>query len=114
MRGEAFFRRLNVRKEERWLVSKLFWIQFFQGAGVAFFFTSAYATFLNNHEVSDLSFVYIYTAILLWLTGIVYGKLEHKYHVSDFSRYIVWFMAVSILLIRIVGYSLPIPGFDYF
>jgi ATP/ADP translocase len=110
----AIARLLNVRKEERWLVSKLFWIQFFQGAGVAFFFTSAYATFLNNHEVSDLSFVYIYTAILLWLTGIVYGKLEHKYHVSDFSRYIVWFMAVSILLIRIVGYSLPIPGFDYF
>ncbi|QEC68383.1 cyclic nucleotide-binding domain-containing protein [Panacibacter ginsenosidivorans] len=110
----ALARLLNVRKEERWLVAKLFWIQFFQGAGVAFFFTSAYATFLNNHEVSDLSFVYIYTAILLWLTGLIYGKLEHKYHVSDFSRYIVWFMAGSILLIRIVGYSVPIPGFDYF
>jgi len=51
----AIARLLNVRKEERWLVAKLFWIQFFQGAGVAFFFTSAYASFLNDHELSDLS-----------------------------------------------------------
>lgn len=110
----AIARLLNVRKEERWLVSKLFWIQFFQGAGVAFFFTSAYASFLNNHNVSDLSIVYIYTALALWVTGFIYGKLEHKYHVADFSRYIVVFMAASILLIRVFGYSIDIPGFDYF
>ena len=28
---------LNVRREEWWLVRKLFILQFFQGAGVAFF-----------------------------------------------------------------------------
>lgn len=110
----AIARLLNVRKEERWLVSKLFWMQFFQGAGVAFFFTSAYASFLNDHNVSDLSIVYIYTALALWLTGFIYGKLEHRYHIADFSRYIVLFMAASILLIRIFGYSISIPGFDYF
>jgi AAA family ATP:ADP antiporter len=111
---EAIARLLNVRKEERWLVSKLFWLQFFQGAGVAFFFTSAFSTFLSKHKASDLSIVYICTAIGLWFTGFIYGKLEHKYHVSVFSRYIIWFMALSILVIRVIGYTLPIPGFDYF
>lgn len=111
---EAIARLLNVRKEERWLVSKLFWLQFFQGAGVAFFFTSAFSTFLSKHNASELSIVYICTAIGLWLTGFIYGKLEHKYHVSVFSRYIIWFMALSILVIRVFGYTLPIPGFDYF
>ena len=110
----AIARLLNVRMEERWLVMKLFWMQFFQGAGVAFFFTSAYASFINNHEITDLSIVYIYTALGLWLTGFIYGKLEHKYHVADFSRYIIVFMAASVLLIRVVGYRTDMPGFDYF
>lgn len=111
---EAIARLLNVRKEERWLVAKLFWMQFFQGAGTAFFFTSAYATFLSKHEVSDLTFVYICTSLALWLTGYVYSKLEHKYSIADLSKYIIYFMAGSILLIRIFGYTLPIPRFDYF
>ncbi|MEP6845772.1 MAG: cyclic nucleotide-binding domain-containing protein [Panacibacter sp.] len=114
MTSAAIARLLNVRKEERWIVTKLFWIQFFQGAGIAFFFTSAYASFLNNHNVSDLSVVYMYTALALWITGFIYGKLEHKYHVANFSRYIVIFMSASILLIRVVGYSIVIQGFDYF
>ncbi|MBG9375550.1 cyclic nucleotide-binding domain-containing protein [Panacibacter sp. DH6] len=111
---EAIARLLNVRKEERWLVAKLFWMQFFQGAGTAFFFTSAYATFLSRHEVSDLTFVYICTSLALWLTGYIYSKLEHRYSIANLSKYIIYFMAGSILLIRLFGYTLPIPRFDYF
>jgi hypothetical protein len=40
-----WLRALNVRPEEGWLVKKLYWLQFLQGAGIAFFFTASFAQF---------------------------------------------------------------------
>lgn len=106
-------RLLRVKKEEEWIVSKLFWIQFFQGASVAFFFTTAYATFIHDHEASDLSVIYIYSSVLLWAAGFIYNKLEHKYHVTKFSRYVTVFMAITIICFRLIGFTTNFPGFEY-
>lgn len=92
---------LNIRKEEAWLVTTLFWLQFFQGAGVAVFNTVAFALFLQQFEVKELPKVYIFSAVLLWVTGFVYSKFEHKVSLKKLATGVIVFMAVSILLFRL-------------
>jgi len=91
---------LNVHKEEWWLVQKLFWLQFFQGAGIAFFFTSAFSRFLEHFPVTDLAYVYILSSFLLWITGFVYNKLEHRLSASRLCFIITLILGVSMLLFR--------------
>jgi ATP:ADP antiporter, AAA family len=49
-----WLRVLNVYPEEWWIVKRLYMLQFFQGAGIAFFFTSAFAQFLERFEITKL------------------------------------------------------------
>jgi len=101
-------RALNVHREEWWLVQKLFLLQFFQGAGIAFFFTSAFSRFLDHFPVTDLAYVYILSAFLLWITGFIYSKLEHHLSESRLCNAITIILAASIFLFWI-GVKL-IPG----
>ncbi len=97
----SVLRALNVRRDEWWLVQKLFLLQFFQGAGIAFFFTAAFSRFLEHFPVTDLAYVFIISSFMLWGAGFIYGKLEHKLSSSKLSYIITGVLAVSMMLFRI-------------
>lgn len=55
MGSRSFWLRiLNVYPEEWGIVKRLYVFQFFQGAGIAFFFTSGFAQFLKKFPITEL------------------------------------------------------------
>lgn len=103
---------LNVRPNEWKLVRRLFFFEFFQGAGIAFFFTAAFAMFLNRFHINELPYVMIYSAFLLWLAGYIYSKMEAKMRITAVARYLTFFMAGSFLVFRL-GVEIFPPRFLY-
>ena len=101
---------LNVRTNEWKLVKVLFLMEFFQGAAIAFFFTSAFALFLDKFDISEFPRVFIYSAFLLWLAGFIYSKLEAKIHITTLAKGVTIFMALSFLVFRFALSAMP-PGF---
>jgi ATP:ADP antiporter, AAA family len=102
---DAVLKFLKIRRGEAALVKDLFAMEFFQGAGIAFFFTAAFTLFLKEFPITELPKVFIISAFLLWLTGIFYTQLEHKLNVRNLGLVVTLFMAFNILLFR-VGYEL--------
>jgi HEAT repeat protein len=94
----TILRALNVHREEWWLVQKLFLLQFFQGAGIAFFFTSAFSQFLQTSPVTGLAYVFILAAVLLWIAGFIYSKLEHRLHPARLNIIVTIFLAGSMVI----------------
>ncbi|MCW5906659.1 MAG: hypothetical protein KIS94_02285 [Chitinophagales bacterium] len=91
----------NIRTDEAWLVTNLFWLQFFQGAGVAVFNTVAFALFLQQFDVHELPKVYLFSAVLLWLTGWAYSKFEHAVSIKKLVPAVIIAVALSILAFRL-------------
>jgi hypothetical protein len=91
----------NIRTNEAWLVTNLFWFQFFQGAGIAIFNIIAFALFLQKFDVKELTKVYVFSAILLWVAGYVYSKFEHALSVKRLALGVILFMAASVLAFRL-------------
>lgn len=91
----------NVRNDEAWLVTNLFWLQFFQGVGVAIFNTVAFAFFLERFQVTELPKVYLFSALLLWFSGWIYSKVEHAIHIKHLVPAIIISVALSILGFRL-------------
>ena len=98
-----WLRVLNVYPNERKVVKQLYLFQFFQGAGIAFFFTSSFAQFLEKFPITELPWVMISSAFLLWLAGWLYTSLEHKFGLRSSILWLSSLMALSILL-----FGLPI------
>ena len=98
--SRSFLRAVNVRRDEWWLVQKLFLLQFFQGAGIAFFFTSAFSRFLEHFSVSRLAYVFILSSFLLWASGFFYNKLEHRLSAYRLCFIVTVVLAASMLLFR--------------
>ncbi|MEO7393671.1 MAG: Npt1/Npt2 family nucleotide transporter, partial [Chitinophagaceae bacterium] len=94
-------RALNVRRSEWGLVQKLFLLQFFQGAGIAFFFTAAFSRFLDHFPVKDLAYVYVLSSFLLWGAGFIYGKLEHHLSSSRLCNLVTLVLLLSMVLFRV-------------
>ncbi len=88
---------LNVRPSEWSIVTKLFWLQFFQGTGIAFFFTASFSKFLEEFPATELAWVMIISAPLLFVTGWIFNKFEHKLSLSKLGAATIITMAVSIL-----------------
>lgn len=93
---------INVRQGEVWLVKRLFWLQFFQGIALAFYFTSTYAEFLHTFPIIELWKVFVISAFLLWIFGFIYSKFEHRISPEKLSIYTTIFMAASMLAFQIV------------
>ena len=105
MRQQKFWlRTLNVDQGEWWIVKKLMFLQFLQGAGIAFFFTAAFATFIDTKPITELPWVMIYSAILLWITGFLYNKAEHRISFNVLLIINTALMAASMLAFRITAY----------
>lgn len=108
-----WLRILNVYPEEWNIVKRLYLFQFFQGAGIAFFFTSTFAQFLERFPITRLPWVMIYAAALLWVTGLLYTWLEHALKFTTFNVLIIVFMAGSMLLMWIANFSMTANWFYY-
>ncbi|GAO41315.1 hypothetical protein [Flavihumibacter petaseus] len=105
---------LNVHDNEWLTVKKLFWLQFFQGAGISFFFTAEFARFLERFPISRLPWVMILSAFLLWLSGLVYTVLEPLISFKKFNTALILFMAGSMLMVRLGSIVFPQDWFYYF
>ena len=99
--GRFWLNLLNVQRNEWVIVRKLFWLQFFQGAGISFFFTAEFARFLEKYPMQELPWVMVISAGLLWLTGFAYTVLEHKIPFRQFNEGIILLMAGSMLMVRL-------------
>src|SRR6186997_2403007 len=92
---------LNVRPSEWKVVSQLFWLQFFMGTGIAFFFTASFSHFLEKFSASQLAWVMIISSPLLFLTGWIFTKFEHRFHLTRVGTIVIILMAISILTLQL-------------
>lgn len=92
---------LNVRPAEWKVVSQLFWLQFFMGTGIAFFFTASFSHFLEKFSASQLAWVMIISSPLLFLTGWIFTKFEHRFHLTRVGTIVIILMAISILTFQL-------------
>jgi ATP/ADP translocase/HEAT repeat protein len=100
-----WLRLLNVDQGEWWVVKNLMLLQFLQGAGIAFFFTASFAGFLERFPITELPWVMIAAAFMLWITGFVYTKAEHALPFPKLIIGVTLLMASSFIFFRLVGYS---------
>lgn len=91
---------LNIRTDEAWLVTNLFWLQFFQGVGVAIFNAVVLALFIEHFEALALPKVYLFAGALLLVVGFVYSKVEHALPMKKLVPLIIVFVAGSIFILR--------------
>ncbi|MGB3074895.1 MAG: HEAT repeat domain-containing protein [Chitinophagales bacterium] len=101
----ALLRLLNIKPSEAWLVRNLFFLQLFQSIGIAMLLTLSNALFLAEFNVDELPKVYMISGVILLVVNYVYAKLEHKLPIQRLILYILITSAVSILIIRILIYS---------
>src|SRR5678816_2017607 len=80
---------LNVRPTEWKVVSQLFWLQFFMGTGIAFFFTASFSHFLEKFSASQVAWVMIVSSPLLFFTGWVFNKFEHRMHLTRVGTIVI-------------------------
>ena len=92
---------LNVRPSEWKVVSQLFWLQFFMGTGIAFFFTASFSHFLEKFSASQVAWVMVVSSPLLFFTGWVFNKFEHRMHLTRVGTIVIILMAISILIIQL-------------
>src|SRR6188768_606613 len=92
---------LNVRPSEWKVVSQLFWLQFFMGTGIAFFFTASFSHFLEKFSASQVAWVMIVSSPLLFFTGWIFTKFEHRMHLTRVGTIVIILMAISILLFQL-------------
>ena len=86
-------------------------VQFFQGAGIAFFFTAAFALFLQSLPINDLALVFITAAILLFLTGLGFAWLEHRTNISRLTLGLSIGMVISVILFRVFAGNTNVAWF---
>ncbi|RYF96911.1 MAG: hypothetical protein EOO00_01525 [Chitinophagaceae bacterium] len=111
--GQFWLKILNVYPHEWKVVRRLYLFQFLQGAGLAFFFTSAFAQFLEKFPITELPWVMVYSALLLWAVGWIYTRLEHRLKFRQFNLTIILAMSASIFLLWIANFQLGGEWFLY-
>lgn len=68
---------------------------------MAIFNTAAFALFLQKFDVKALPTVYIFSAVLLWIAGYAYSKVEHAISIKTLVPLVITFLAGSVLLLRL-------------
>lgn len=114
MNGKKYLQHLfNVRPSEWKAVTLLFWLQFFQGTGIAFFFTASFTSFLKKFPATELAWVMIISSPFMFATGWLVNKFEHKISLTRLGGATIILMAASILLIQLSGIWLSQSWFYY-
>ena len=104
---------LNVRHSEWKVVTRLFWLQFFMGTGIAFFFTASFTHFLEKFSASELAWIMIISSPLLFITGWIFNKLEHNMQLTRVGAGVIILMSVSILFFQVSGQWIEADWFYY-
>ena len=112
-RRPFFLQLLNVRTSEWRVVSQLFWLQFFMGTGIAFFFTASFSHFLEKFSASQVAWVMIISSPLLFFTGWIFNKFEHRFRLTRVGTIVIIFMAASILILQITSNLIKGDWFYY-
>jgi uncharacterized membrane protein len=73
---------LNVKIEERAIVSILFLQSFLIGLSITFLLSSVNSLFLSNFSAKLLPYVYSTTAIVIPLIGFTYRKLQKIFKIE--------------------------------
>ncbi len=102
-----------IRETESRLVLRLFAFEFFQGAAVALYFTAAITLFITHVGPQGLPKVYIFSALLLWLTGFLYSRLEHRLSTAGLITRVLVFNGLCMLAFRLVGMGMSGNWFLY-
>jgi len=113
MAFKPFLKILNVYPNEWWIVKRLYLLQFFQGAGISFLFTSAFAQFVERFPITQLPWVMIWSALLLWVAGFLYAKFEHRLSFATFNISVLVFMTGSMFLMWVANFSIRGDWFLY-
>jgi ATP:ADP antiporter, AAA family len=111
--NQFWLKLLNVHTHEWGVVRKLFWLQFFQGAGITFFFSAEFPRFLEKFPVSQLPWMMVISAFMLWIAGYIYSKLEHRIAFKPFNTGMILLMAASMLVVRLGSSVFSGDWFDY-
>lgn len=106
-------RLLNVYPDEWATVKSLYMLQFFQGAGIAFFFTSAFAQFLEEFPITELPWVMLCSACFLWIAGYLYAKLEHAFSFKTFNIGTMLVTTMSMLIFWFADHEVTGKWFFY-
>lgn len=106
-------RLLNVYPDEWSTVKSLYMLQFFQGAGIAFFFTSAFAQFLEEFPITELPWVMLCSAGFLWIAGYLYAKLEHAFSFKTFNIGTMLVTTLSMLIFWFADHEVTGKWFFY-
>lgn len=104
---------LNVRAGEWKVVTQLFWLQFFMGTGIAFFFTASFTHFLEKFSASQLAWVLILSSPLLFITGAIFNKYEHHLHLTRLGTWVIVLMAASIFVLQLSSQLIKADWFYY-
>ncbi len=96
-----------VRDSESKLVSRLLTFEFFQGAAIAIFYQVALTIFIHDSKkpTRELPVVYVISGIIIWLTGYLYHKLEHKLPIK---KLVLTVLLTNTILILLFSIFLPI------
>ncbi|ULQ50668.1 HEAT repeat domain-containing protein [Flavihumibacter fluvii] len=111
--NQFWLKLLNVHTNEWGVVRKLFWLQFFQGAGITFFFSAEFSRFLDKFPVYQLPWVMVIASFMLWIAGFIYSKLEHIIPFKTFNIAMIVLMALSMLMVRVGSNYFSGDWFDY-
>ena len=112
-RNLFLLRLLNVRPTEWKVVTQLFWLQFFMGTGIAFFFTASFSHFLEKFSASEVAWVMILSSPLLFITGWLFAKFEHHFKLTRVGAVVIVLMSISILLFQLGGNWITSDWFYY-
>ena len=89
---------LNIKPSEGRLVGHLFLVQYFLGVATAFLFTSSLTLILSYYPVAIFPKIYILAAVLLFITNLIYSRLEARMSSDKLLQMITIFSAASVWL----------------
>jgi len=103
---------IDIRADERKKVINLFFQNFFDGLGTAFFYAMALFIFLNgadHHESLHLyPYVFLISGILIILFAPIYDRIENKSR----TDYLIFGLGIFVLLLVFLSYFLLVGTVD--
>ena len=90
-----------IRESESKLVSRLFIFEFFQGAAIALYFIASISIFVDHLPANELPKVFMLSALLLWIFGFLYSKIEHMLLTKQLVYFVLIFNGLCMVLFRV-------------
>lgn len=90
---------LNIKKDEKGIVTLLVLHSFLIGLSISFLISSTNSLFLSTYSASLLPYIYTVVAIALPIIGLIYNKIQSKIDISkSFISIIIFIFSLIVLL----------------